>query len=579
MDDLPNASGSGPEDMFITTSGPVSPALALVDSQDSVGEHSAVSLPSGGNQQNISSSVIKLASGTSGSQETGTPSVPPMISPLSDTFLEELEFGMLMTNHTPLHKVEDSHDLSPTSVKMEDTDNLPTALFKMEIIHDLPMEPLKKEDTQGLPMTPIKMEDVHDLPMMPSSQESINYGLSLLDGTLSPENIHFKAPASPQEIPSSDQYESSAFTFSDPAEEYFSSRSQVMVSSPFPSPSTFPSQEAGQAHDGTGDSHLEEVGADLGAHDDQLARLSGLGQCRHLPSTLLHVESTGGQETRDSTESDSHGVDAIVAGLNENENLQQNGLQSNSSPPAHNPSAQPSRLRWQGRPTNCNRARAAAVRRLRRLRHSLPGRNEPGFVPFGSEGVASAAQGNRWPIDRRLMEQIIAAERGVGVEGEYGRRVGLSYKAIKGKYDEWKSAESTLRGIKRCYQLPKEHRERKPTWGPEHREALVHAVPLYTGINGKISWLAVAKYIKEHTGKPFGVGTVAKEYNRLPQDEKCIKCEDKVTTQELGKAEDEDYSGDDEDGMIDVEENDGDDEDGMIDVEENDDDDEEGYIN
>lgn len=90
-----------------------------------------------------------------------------------------------------------------------------------------------------------------------------------------------------------------------------------------------------------------------------------------------------------------------------------------------------------------------------------PSANMPGFVPISHRGTASAAQGNCWPIPRELLEQIVAAERAAGEQK-------LTYKEIKAKYDAWQISESTLRGIKRVFELPREHRERIPTWKAEH---------------------------------------------------------------------------------------------------------------
>lgn len=100
-----------------------------------------------------------------------------------------------------------------------------------------------------------------------------------------------------------------------------------------------------------------------------------------------------------------------------------------------------------------------------------PGQDQPGFVPIGEDRVASRAQGNDWPIPRDLMERIIAAERdSAGSHG--GSKEGqLTYKQIKAKYSRWRISESTLRGIKRVHDLPKEHRERVPTWNDEHVSA------------------------------------------------------------------------------------------------------------
>lgn len=95
-----------------------------------------------------------------------------------------------------------------------------------------------------------------------------------------------------------------------------------------------------------------------------------------------------------------------------------------------------------------------------------PGQDKPGFVPIGRPQVASRAQGNHWPIARDLQVKIIAAERDVDGTRRSGAK--LTYKQISAKYSHWRSNESTLRGIKRVHELPREHRERRPTWGDEH---------------------------------------------------------------------------------------------------------------
>lgn len=100
-----------------------------------------------------------------------------------------------------------------------------------------------------------------------------------------------------------------------------------------------------------------------------------------------------------------------------------------------------------------------------------PGQDEPNFVPIGHEGVASAAQGNAWPIERELFENLVVAERGhryTGDENRSHRARKLAYKEILAKYNTWDIKESTLRGIKRKITLPKEHRERVPRWNEEH---------------------------------------------------------------------------------------------------------------
>lgn len=64
------------------------------------------------------------------------------------------------------------------------------------------------------------------------------------------------------------------------------------------------------------------------------------------------------------------------------------------------------------------------------------------------------------------MERIVAKER--NLDGKRPKDQRLSYKQIKTKYSRWEISESTLRGIKRNYDLPKEHRERRPTWDDKH---------------------------------------------------------------------------------------------------------------
>lgn len=95
-----------------------------------------------------------------------------------------------------------------------------------------------------------------------------------------------------------------------------------------------------------------------------------------------------------------------------------------------------------------------------------PGQDTPSFVPVGRTGIASAAQGNTWPIERELFEQLVAAERGHGAHRRGNTK--LTYKEILAKYNKWDVRESTLRGIKRKITLPKEHRERVPRWSAEH---------------------------------------------------------------------------------------------------------------
>lgn len=172
-----------------------------------------------------------------------------------------------------------------------------------------------------------------------------------------------------------------------------------------------------------------------------------------------------------------------------------------------------------------------------------PGKDMPGFVPIGRIGIATAAQGNRWPIERQLMERLVGAERG---HGEYRRNTRLTYKEILAKYSRWDLKESTLRGIKRKITLPKEHRERKPRWDAEHVSinprnytrsshspllivdstlqinSLRLHVPTYTDKKGKVAWTKVVDAIKRDTGRPFGAGTTSKKWSDInkPQNRK-----------------------------------------------------------
>ncbi|KAJ4407501.1 hypothetical protein N0V82_009894 [Gnomoniopsis sp. IMI 355080] len=171
-----------------------------------------------------------------------------------------------------------------------------------------------------------------------------------------------------------------------------------------------------------------------------------------------------------------------------------------------------------------------------------PGQDMPGFVPIGRVGVASAAQGNHWPIDRKLMEQLVGAER--GGHGEHRPKTRLAYREIQAKYSRWPVKESTLRGIMRKISLPKEHRERKPTWDAEHIKSLRRHVPIYTNKKGKVAWAKVVEAIKHDTGRPFGASTTAKKWKEINS---------KVKTKRRGAAADQQSQSGGEEG--DIEEN------------------------
>lgn len=145
-----------------------------------------------------------------------------------------------------------------------------------------------------------------------------------------------------------------------------------------------------------------------------------------------------------------------------------------------------------------------------------PGRNLPGFIDFGVRGVASSAQGNHWPIDLALRDQILVAE----VDGHGIRGNGISFEEVLDKYSTWKGnvTASTLRGRKRFHTVAAQHRRRDVTFEDEHVNALRDAIPDATDSNGNIKWMRVREAVIAETGRPFGGSTLRKQWEKMNED-------------------------------------------------------------
>lgn len=85
-----------------------------------------------------------------------------------------------------------------------------------------------------------------------------------------------------------------------------------------------------------------------------------------------------------------------------------------------------------------------------------PGMDQPGFVPIGVVGVASAAQGNNKDLEKSIKSRIVKAERGHDPQ--------LTYRQIHEKYHEWGVTVSRLRGMLRNTTLARKDRERVVVW-------------------------------------------------------------------------------------------------------------------
>lgn len=133
------------------------------------------------------------------------------------------------------------------------------------------------------------------------------------------------------------------------------------------------------------------------------------------------------------------------------------------------------------------------------------GRDNEDFIPFGDVRVASIEQGNIWPIDVALRDQILLAE--MDVLKLRGTRL-TSHQVLE-KYSTWKGAATTLRGRVRQLLLPPEQRRR---FGARHLQALRDAMPLCTDSIGNISWKRVREVVIEETGRPFEESELRKQW-------------------------------------------------------------------
>lgn len=144
-----------------------------------------------------------------------------------------------------------------------------------------------------------------------------------------------------------------------------------------------------------------------------------------------------------------------------------------------------------------------------------PGRDLPGFVPFGQRGAASVAQGNHWPIDLALRDKILVGE----VDGHDLRGTGISFEQVLAKYSAWQGhvTASTLRGRKRVHTVAAEHRGRVVQFDNVHLDALRAAIPGATDSNGDVKWMRVREAVIDATGRPFGASTLRKQWERMEE--------------------------------------------------------------
>lgn len=286
------------------------------------------------------------------------------------------------------------------------------------------------------------------------------HSLPMVDNTVSPQQLH---PLSLESYMTRGFQEDDmgVFTFSDSDGPYPSR----FLPQPASSPSTSRRRRVVQGQ-GRGTGLPQHPGFHYGEYDSQLRRLHGHAQQRRpLPSAPGHAAQSGGRSS--------------------------GGRSAASTRRAPQPAPQPSLPQIQPRPpplgsilrssngggpgakhgrADAGSSTGATDTRDREIVPEPdpfpPGQASPGFVPIGQPGKASEAQGNRWNVDRALMQRIILAER--DLDNKRGKGKALSYKQINHKYGAWGKAESTLRGIARSYQRPKEHRERKAKWEPQH---------------------------------------------------------------------------------------------------------------
>lgn len=142
-----------------------------------------------------------------------------------------------------------------------------------------------------------------------------------------------------------------------------------------------------------------------------------------------------------------------------------------------------------------------------------PGQHRAGFVPFADPREASISQGNYWPINSSLRDQILVAE----VDKRELRGSRLEYDQVLDKYPAWKAGPtaSTLRGRARNAVLAAHLRPRKPTFDVADVRALQRAVPLHRKVGGDISWDGVKAAVTAETEKVFGTAALKKKWEAI----------------------------------------------------------------
>lgn len=286
-------------------------------------------------------------------------------------------------------------------------------------------------------------------------RQDIHHGLPMLSSTVSPYQLHSQPLPGPFTMDGT-QDDMSAFILNESEGSLPSPYFQRPLA-PFPGPSDRRKRDSRSRRSTNTPSQGHTAQHDALDHGSQvvLGQQPQQRQRRPLPSGSPNALRRGTQQDRGRGGTNERAQQPYQAPLQPCSILQSNGPLPKSGSGCRRVS-----------PTPAATPTPAAVPTAPELAAFPPGQNLPGFVPIAQADVASQAQGNRWPISRHLLERIVAAERDLAGTREKGDK--LTYKQIKNKYHRWKISESTLRGVKRMYELPKEHRERVPTWNHEH---------------------------------------------------------------------------------------------------------------
>lgn len=163
-----------------------------------------------------------------------------------------------------------------------------------------------------------------------------------------------------------------------------------------------------------------------------------------------------------------------------------------------------------------------------------PGQGLPEFVPLGTVGVASQAQGNAKGISSALKGRIIVAERDASAKM-------MTFTQIHQKYPAWNIGDSRVRGLDREARTTKEERRRVVKWTLlavsrlHHFEAahcnysqcfntdfvqisaLTTAVPNRTRRNGTVGWKMVKADVYAAVGKRYGELQLQAKWGHIQQ--------------------------------------------------------------